>query len=53
MFLEEERPQNGSGDYQEDTGSEPTACRFRGVGIAPLLLAFFIYLVVDLQKDIT
>ena len=33
VFLEEERPQDGSRDYQEDAGSEPRTCRFRGVGV--------------------
>ena len=34
MFLEEERPQNGGGDYQKDTGSEPRTGSFTRVGVA-------------------
>lgn len=34
MILEEERPQNGGGDYQKDTGSEPATGGFTCIGIA-------------------
>ncbi len=42
MFLEEERPQNGGGDYQKDTGSEPRTGSFTRVGVARTELLIYL-----------